>query len=111
MLKLTTLFLLMTSYSLQAKTIELMCEAKINTTKVFQKSVTLQENEKNHVFGEFEEFTFYISSKGNDVLELQTLNHIEPSRTYATGKVNSQHSYIDLAIWKREFLLEVRCTL
>lgn len=111
MLKLPALILLMSSYSLQAKSIELLCEAKINTTKVLQKSVTLQENEKNQVFGEFEEFTFYISSKGKDILELQTLNHIEPSRTYATGVVNSEHSYIDLAIWKREFLLEVRCSL
>ncbi len=109
--KLLVSLLLLASFTAQAGPMELMCEASFNLTKVLQKKVTLAELEKNQVFGEFEEFTFFVSSKGKNVIELQALNNNEPSRTYATGVLNADQAYIDLAVWKREYLLEVRCSL
>lgn len=105
------LVLLLLSAQAFAGSIELHCEASYNLEKVLQRTVSLEENEKNKAFGDFNEFTFYISSKGKDVLELQVLNHNEPSRIYATSVVNADHNFVDLSIWKREFLLDVRCSL
>lgn len=110
MRKLLVLIVLLCSFAAHASTMELLCEASYNTSKVLQKKVLLEENEKNQVFGEFEEFTFFISSKGKNVIEIHALNNNEPSRTYATGVINSDQSFIDLAVWKREYLLEVRCS-
>lgn len=108
--KLLVLILFLGSITAQANSMELMCEARYNTSKVLQKKITLAEFAKNQLFGEFEEFTFFISSKGKNVIELQALDNNGPSRTYATGLIHSDQSFVDLAVWKREYLLEVRCS-
>lgn len=110
MMKLPLLLLLLSTEAF-AGPLELNCEASYNLEKVLQSKVTLEENEKNKAFGDFNQFTFYISSQGKDVLELQVLNHNEPSRTYATSVVNAEHNFVDLSIWNRDFLLDVRCSL
>lgn len=108
--KILVFILFIASLSAQAASKELLCEVSFNTTKVLQQKVILEENKKNQVFGEFEEFTFFITSKGKNVIEIHALNNNEPSRTYATGVIDSASSFVDLAVWKREYLLEVRCT-
>lgn len=90
---------------------ELICEVKNSLDPVFQQKVVLQEGDKNKLIGDFNEFSFYLTSKGNRIVELQTLNQIEPTRSYATGILREKNDFIDLAIWKRDYLMEVRCSL
>ena len=94
-----------------AKEYKLSCEARHNYDLVVQTEVTLGEKERNKSFGVFNEFEFFLSSNGNDIIELQTLNNYDPSRSYATAKMTEAGSIVELSIWRRDFLLEVRCTL
>jgi hypothetical protein len=109
-LKLLSLLCLSCSSISYGASTDLTCEARFNLEPVLQKNVTLHPNEKNVVIGDFNQFTFFISSKGENLVELQVLNHNAPSRSYATANLNSPDSFVDLAIWTREFLLEVRCS-
>lgn len=107
----TTLALLLTlgSFAVAAET-KLQCKATYNMDTVLETEVTLGHAERNKSFGEFEGFQFFLSDNGNNVVELQTLNIYEPSRSYATAKITEAGSFVELSIWNREFLLEVRCT-
>lgn len=89
---------------------KLSCEATYNSEKVLETSFTLNPKERNKSFGEFEGFEFLISENAGELIELQAYNMYEPSRTYATAKLIETNSFVELSIWKREFLLEVRCT-
>ncbi len=73
--------------------------------------VVLEESDKNKLVGDFNEFSFYLTSKGNNVVELQTLNRYEPTRSYATSVLRAKNDFIDLAILERDYLMEVRCSL
>ena len=90
---------------------ELFCMVKDSLDPVFQQKVVLHEGEKNKLFGDYDEFGFYLTSKENGIVELQTLNRNEPTRSYATGVLREKNDFVDLAIWKRDYLMEVRCTL
>lgn len=111
MLKFSFFTLILAFLSLPAMAMKMNCQVKHNTTLVFQNSLEIGAQEKNKVIGEYNGFTFFLSSLGNSVLELQVYNQEEPSRTYSTAVINQNHSFVDLAIWKREFLMEVRCSL
>lgn len=92
-----------------AKDLTLNCFAKSNLIKVFESQVALKDGQTNLTFGGFEGFDFLISSKANNVVELQLLNVEEPSRTYATATLNAAGSFIELSQWKRDYILDVRC--
>ena len=109
-LKLLSLLCLLCSSLSYGASISLTCEVRFNLEQVLQKKVILHQHEKNVVIGDFNQFSFFISSKGGDLIELQALNHNAPSRSYATANLNSPDSYVDLAVWTREFLLEIRCS-
>lgn len=98
------------SFTAFAHETKLQCKATHNTDIVLETEVTLNHAERNKSFGEFEQFQFFLSDNGNDVIELQSYNNNEPSRTYATAKITEAGSYVELSIWSREYLLEVRCT-
>lgn len=93
-----------------AQETKLQCKATYNLDTVLETEVTLGHSERNKSFGEFEQFQFFLSDNGNNVIELQSLNNNEPSRSYATAKIAEAGSYVELSIWTRDFLLEVRCT-
>ena len=107
----TTLALLLAlgSFSAFAET-KLQCKATYNLDTVLETEVTLNNSERNKSFGEYEGFQFFLSDNGNNIVELQMLNIYEPSRSYATAKISEAGSFVELSIWNREFLLEVRCT-
>lgn len=88
----------------------LNCKATYNLETVFETEVQLAKGERNKSFGGFEAFQFFLSDNGNNVIELQSLNNTDPSRSYATAKISDAGSFVELAIWTRDFLLEVRCT-
>lgn len=105
---LTTIFA--TSHLMASDDLKLKCTALHNLDKVMETAVNLKQTDKEKVIGEFEGFKFMISSKGGHLVEIQSLNIEEPSRTYATGKLNSEDSYVELSVWNRNYILDFRCT-
>lgn len=99
-----------TSFSSFAHETTLQCKATYNLDTVLETQVTLGHGEVNKAFGEFQGFQFFLSDKGNSTIELQSLNSYEPSRSYATAKINEAGTFVELSIWTRDFILEIRCT-
>lgn len=104
-------FSLLICSSAMAKTFSFHCQVKVNLKTVVETSFTLKDKQKNKFFGEYEGFEFYLGHIGNGVIELQSYNGNEPSRTYATSIVNGEGSFVTLSVWRRDYLLDARCTL
>jgi hypothetical protein len=103
------LALALTSLTAFASELHLNCNITQNTKVIAENSVVISEGQKNVLFGDFEEFEFFISSMGADRYELQALNKMEPSRSYATGHLNATSRELELSLWTREFLMETKC--
>lgn len=101
-LLLTTLLVSSSAFAM-----ELRCEAKYNAETVLSTNISLKDKA---AIGEIEGFRFMASAKAQNVVEIEAYNAYEPSRTYATGSLDKTGAFVDLAVWKREFLMEVRCT-
>lgn len=102
--------IVLSSVSAFAHETTLQCKATYNMDTVLETAVTLGHSERNKSFGEFEGFQFFLSDIGSGVVELQSYNNMEPSRSYATAKISEAGSFVELSIWTRDYLLEVRCT-
>lgn len=94
-----------------AKDLNLKCVATYNADKVLETEVKLTTGVRSLSFGEAEGFEFFLTHKGSNTVELQALNIYEPSRSYATAQLIDANSYVELSIWKREYIMEVRCTV
>ncbi len=94
-----------------SRDLNLRCTAIHNLDKVLETEIILKSTDKDITLGEYEDFKFIISSKGDETIEIQSLNIVEPSRSYATGKLTHPEDFIELSIWNREYILDVRCTL
>ena len=94
-----------------AKVQSLKCVATYNADKVLETEVKLDTTSTASLsFGEAEGFQFFLTNTKEGAVELQALNIYEPSRTYATAKLKEVGSYVELSIWNRAFIMEVRCT-
>ncbi len=93
-----------------AKEYQLKCTAKHNLDLIFDTEVTLKDTDKNKLLGTYEGFDFILSSLGQDILELQVFNGYEPSRIYSTSKFSKSGDFVEQSVWKRDYLLDVRCT-
>lgn len=98
------------SQSIASSEMNLKCTAIHNLDKVMETEIKLKQTDKEKVIGEFEGFKFMVSSKGDNLIEIQSLNLDEPSRSYATGKVDNHGSYVELSVWNRNYILDFRCT-
>lgn len=103
-------FPLLVSFGALASGHKLTCIASYNSEKVLETSFTLNPKERNKSFGEIESFEFFVSENSDEMIELQAYNINEPSRSYATANLSKLSSFVELSIWKREFLMEVKCT-
>ena len=108
----SAMFLLGTFFSASAfaKDFNLKCVVSYNADKVLETEVKLAAGVKSLGFGSFEEFDFYLTQIGEYTVELQALYNVDPSRSYATAKLTDPSSFVELSIWRREFVMEVRCT-
>lgn len=97
--------------SLSSFATTLKCEAYYNLNPVFSAKVDVSDREQNVRFGDYEEYEFFVSDKGNNVFELQALHVIEPSRSYSTAKLTKDSPSMTLTIWKRESILDLTCSL
>jgi hypothetical protein len=109
----SAIFLMGTIFSSSAfaKDFHLKCVASYNADKVLETEVKLPAGVKSLGFGSFEEFDFYLTQTGENTVELQALYNADPSRSYATAKLTDSSSFVELSIWRREFIMEVRCTV
>ncbi len=106
---LLVLAVILASLNTFASDLNLTCKISQNTKVISESSVVISLGQKNVSFGDFEEFEFFLSSVGGDKYELQTLNKMGPSRSYATAHLNAKSTELELSIWTREFLIETKC--
>ncbi len=101
--------LILSSPLFAAQTFE--CSGFLNGKLDFIGEVTLAQGQKNQAVGQSSELEFMMSSVQSNNVELQGYNFTEPSRSYSTATLATKGDVVELAIWKREFLVEVKCTL
>lgn len=107
----STLFLgALISFQAFAKDIDLRCTALINTQLILDRNIKLVSGTRGMFIGKAAGLDFFLTHSGENTVELQALNAYEPSRTYATANISEAGSFVDLSIWKREYVLEARCT-
>ena len=94
-----------------AASLKLNCQLKHNYQNKLETSIDLRDMEKNQSLGTYEQFEFIVSSMGGQKIELQLLDHSEPSRSYASGFISSTNQKLELIIWKRDYLVEANCSL
>lgn len=111
MKKLLTICVLLSSFSSMAASYDLNCTAAHNMDKVIDTNITVNDGDRNKMFGEYDSFRFFVTGAGNKTIELQSLDLSTPSRSYATTKLTEKGSFVELSVWTRDYLLEVRCTL
>lgn len=87
------------------------CSYFRNLEEIHQNAVTISEGSKDVKIAELDEYSFFLSSLTGGKFELQALNVIEPSRTYATAVLGRENRDLSLVIWKREAIIEVACAL
>lgn len=108
-LMITTLMTLFTLNAFASK-MTLSCQGFHNYELILENEVKIGEFQKNIAIGEISEYQISVSSLGQNKIELQGYNFTEPSRTYTTAFMNKSGDIIELAVWKRELLIEVKCT-
>lgn len=82
----------------------------MNAQNTLETEIKLTKSETPVSFGEAEGFAYYLMSKSNNAIELSVLDQQEQYRMYSTATVSTKGSFVELSIWKRDYLMEVRCT-
>jgi hypothetical protein len=100
---------LLSFLSFSAFAVDFECLYLQNLSEVYRNNVTVSDGARDQLIADFDEFKFFMTSLPDSKYELQSLNSIEPSRTYAIAKLPEAGSEISLVIWKRESIIEVRC--
>lgn len=104
-------FFILTFVSFSAIATEFDCRYFYNLEEVYRNKVTINDGQKEMRIAELEEYVFFLSSHPRGKFELQALNRIEPSRTYASAILSSSNPELELVIWKRDGMVEGKCTL
>ena len=94
-----------------AKDLWLECTGKYNSEKILDTKVKLAHEQRGLNMGGSEPFQFFLSSNGKNIVELQAYNNWEISRSYATATMDTLFSFVEISVWKNEYLMEARCTL
>ncbi len=102
---------LLTFFSLPTFAADFHCRYFWNLQEIHQSDVSIKDGAKDVEIAEVEEYRFFITSLNQERYELQALNSIEPTRTYAVARVTKDSPELGLVIWKREHILEVNCSL
>jgi hypothetical protein len=103
----TFIFILLFSTSAIAADFE--CSFHQNLTEIYRSTVVV--NGKDVKIAAFDGYEFFMGQLPEGKYELQALNVYEPSRTYAATRLSTSNPEIELTIWKREAIIEARCTL
>lgn len=103
-----TLILIFISLTAYANTNLVDCAFKINLSTIEQLQKKVHIDEKVTFFN-YEEFKITVLRKTTTKIEIEVYNANEPSRSYATGNLFDREDVVELAIWKRDLLLEVNC--
>ncbi len=94
-----------------AQVFNLRCKAIYNSEVILDRDVALQYKQRNLNIGGKEPFQFILSSAPDGKVEFQAYNSWDPSRSYASALMSGRGAFVELSIWKREYLLEARCVL
>ncbi len=102
-------FILLTLLSASALAAEFECSFHQNLSEIYRTTVAV--NGKDVKIAAFDGYEFFLSELPDHKYELQAYNMYEPSRTYAAAILSPSHTEIELTIWKREIMLDARCSL
>lgn len=97
---------LLSSYAF-AGTHTFHCDSQLNGSEIFKVEFQMHDGQKNVTFARQDQFSFILGLKDKK-MELQVYEELEPSRSYATAAL-AKDQIVELAIWKRDFWLEVSC--
>lgn len=100
---------LLSFLSFSAVAADFECRYQQNLSEVHRNNFTITDGSRDQLIADFDEYKFFMTSLPDSKYELQSLNAIEPSRTYAVAKLPETGSEISLVIWKREAIIEVKC--
>ena len=92
-----------------AQAFEMKCEGYLNGQMLWSTCADVEADTRAHVVGELGDVEIQVSSTPRGQVELLGYNFIEPSRSYSTASMTQSGDRIELALWKREFLVEVKC--
>jgi hypothetical protein len=110
MLKIIIFILLALPLCATAQALNLQCTAKHNLDLIVEEDIQLSSGVKNKLIGSFDDFRFYVSDKGDDMIEVHAYSISLSSRTYATARLKSSEDFVEASVWNREFMLDLRCT-
>lgn len=85
------------------------CTGTYNSDSKLDKKVEL--GSQMTTFGALDAFNFHLQRKADGRIELQASNMEEPSRSYATASIKNPGDNVELSIWTKYYLMEVRCAL
>lgn len=100
---------LLSLLSFSAVAADFECRYLQNLSEVYRNEVTVADGSRDQLIADFDEYKFFMTSLPDSKYELQALNNIEPSRTYAVARLTDANAEISLVIWKREAIIEVSC--
>jgi hypothetical protein len=103
-MKFVALVLIFGSASVFAGELKLRCVGQYNYQTVLDTRLGLPDSARNVAVGTVGEYEVLLSSLGEGRIELQLYNPQVPSRSYATAR-----AAVELALWHREHLVEVKC--
>jgi hypothetical protein len=98
------------SFQALAKDLDLRCVALNSGQVVLDRNISLVSGTRGLFIGKAAGLDFILTHSGENKVELQAFNAYEPSRTFATANISEAGSFVELSIWKREFVVEARCT-
>ena len=110
MLKLFIFILLALPLSAMAQDLKLKCIAKHNLDLIVEEEILLAPGARNKTFGSFEDFRFYVTDKGHEIIEVHAYSMSASSRIYATARLKEEGDFVEASIWNTELVLDVRCT-
>ncbi len=102
-------FALLSLLSFSAMAADFECIYSQNLSEFHRNTVSITDGSRDQMIADFDEYKFFMTSLPDSKYELQFLNSIEPSRSYAIAKLPVAGSDISLVIWKREAIIEVSC--
>lgn len=89
---------------------ELSCRGELNGAEQFRTLINLPTGQRMVPVGQIGELEIFLSAVGDQQVELQLYNPLEPSRSYATAALRSAGERVQLAFWSRAFWIEVQCS-
>lgn len=108
MKNLLTLFFLGLSLNVMATDIKCSLYENLEEKFIVSKNVEIGEKVK---FESLKEFTLYVNKRDKNNFEIEVFDGGTPARNYASGSLVDYYDEIEWNLWRRDILLQIKCSL